>query len=400
MFRSLRYRNFRLFFFGQFISLCGTWAQSTALAWLVYRLTKDPMMLGMMAFVSQFPVFLLGFYAGSVIDRVEHFELIVATQVLALLQSAILALLTLSGTVEVWHLFALALSMGVVNAFDVPVRQVLIGELVEPADRPNAIALNSTIVNGGRIVGPAAAGLIIAAMGEGACFAINALSYLCVIMALMMMKDVRQAESAPQGGLWEEIGRGISYAVGHEAIRVLLFLLIVYSLAALPVYVLMPVFAEDILHSGAKGFGILSSFSGLGATVGALRLAWRKSSAGLGVVIVRCVLLFGFALVALAYSRNFWLSCAFLWLIGFAVIQILAGANSLLQELSNDRYRGRIMGFYSMIFIGLAPVGSYAVGALASRIGVPATAAIEGGLCVLIGLAHYRRLPAALSRRA
>ena len=399
MFRSLKYRNFRLFFVGQFLSLCGTWIQSTAQAWLVYRLTKDPMLLGMVAFVGQFPVFLLGFYSGSVIDRMDHFEIIIGTQVLALIQAAILALLTLSGVVQVWHVFALAFMMGVVNAFDVPVRQVLIGELVEPADRHNAIALNSTIVNGSRIIGPAIAGLLIAGMGEGTCFAINALSYLCVIVALLMMREVRQPEAASHGTLWDEIGKGLSYVMGQEPIRALLSLLMAFSLASLPVYVFMPIYAEDILHSGAKGFGILSSFSGLGATAGALLLAWRKNSAGLGLIIVRCILLFGVSIGGLAFSRNFGLSCALLWFIGFAAIQILAGANTLLQELSNDRFRGRVMGFYSMIFIGLAPVGSYAIGSLASRIGVTTTTAVEAVICLLIGAAYYRRLPAVLALR-
>ena len=277
MFSALKHRNFRLFFFGQFVSLVGSWMQNTAQAWLVYRLTGDPLMLGLVAFVGQFPVFVLGFYAGFAVDHADHLRLVKRTQFLAMAQAALLALLTWGGHIQVWQVFALSLSMGIVNAFDMPARQVLIGELVPVDQRHNAIALNSTVVNGSRILGPALAGLAIAYAGEAGCFAINALSYVAVLFALRAMRGVRQPPPAePRGGPWGEIGDGLAYAFGSEPIRLVLLALVVFSLAALPMYTLLPVFAEGVLRSGVKGLGILSSFSGLGATIGALALARRR----------------------------------------------------------------------------------------------------------------------------
>ncbi|MEQ1920505.1 MAG: MFS transporter, partial [Elusimicrobiota bacterium] len=242
MFSALSHRNFRLFFFGQFVSLTGSWMQNTAQAWLVYRLTKDPLMLGLVAFVGQFPVFILGFYAGFAVDHADHLRLVKRTQFLAMIQAALLALLTWGGHIQVWHVFALSMGLGVVNAFDMPARQVLIGELVPVDHRHNAIALNSMVVNASRIVGPALAALAIAYAGEGGAFAINALSYVAVLIALRAMRGVRQPPPVePRGGPWQEIGDGMSYAFTNEPIRLVLLALIVVSVAGLPVYTLMPV---------------------------------------------------------------------------------------------------------------------------------------------------------------
>ncbi len=399
MFRSLDYRNFRLFFAGQFVSLIGGWLQHTAQAWLVYRLTKDSMMLGLVAFVSQFPAFLLGFYAGFVVDRGDHLKIVRRTQAAAMLQAVILAALCFSGWVQVWHVFVLALALGIVTAFDLPARQVLIGELVEPEHRHNAIALNSTIVNGSRIVGPALAGLMIGWVGEAWCFALNALSFLAVIGALYAMKEVRQAPSTMKDALWEEVGKGLSYAAGHEAIRASLLTLGIFSLLGLPLFVLLPVFAEEVLHAGPKGFGILSSFSGIGATFGALHLARRSGTAGLGKIIVESFLIFSVAVLGLACSRQLWLSCSLMWVIGFAGLQTVSGINTVLQDLVGDRYRGRVMGFFAMVFVGLAPIGSFAAGSLASRFGAPATVALEALLCLGFTLWHFRTLPRLLVER-
>ena len=398
MFRSLKYRNFRLFFYGQFVSLCGSWVQQTAQAWLVYRLTRDPMMLGLAAFLGQFPVFLFGFYAGSIVDQGDHLRIVRRTQALAMGQAVVLAALAWGGWIQVWHVFVLSFLGGVVNAFDMPARQVLIGELVEVQDRHNAIALNSTVVNASRIVGPAAAGLLIGWVGEAGCFALNAASFVSVLWALALMRDLRQAARPPGKAVWEEIGDGLAYVLGHEPIRLALFLLVVFSLAGLPIYVLLPVFAEDILHSGAKGLGVLSSASGLGATVGALMLARRASARGLGPIVMQGLVLFGLSLGGLALSSRFWLSTVLMFLAGWSAIQVLAGINTLLQELSSDHYRGRVMSFYSMTFIGLSPVGSYAVGSLASRLGVSGTVLAEAAVCVIAGAAHFRRLPELLRR--
>lgn len=393
MFRSLKYRNFRLFFYGQFFSLIGSWIQQTAQAWLVYRLTKDPFMLGLVAFVAQFPVFVAGFYAGFIVDRQDRLKLVKVTQALAMLEAAALAALVLTGTVQVWHVFALSLFIGLVNAFDIPARQVLIGELVDAPDRHNAIALNSTIVNASRILGPAAAGVMIGAVGEGWCFALNAASYLCVLGALKLIKDVKHAQPQGQGSMWQEIGDGVAYAMGHEPIRLTLGVLAVYSLAGIPMFVLLPVFAEEVLSSGARGLGVLSSCAGLGATVGALFLARKSTNAGIGREIIESLVLFAAGLVGFAFSRSFELSCGLLFVVGFSAIRILAGSNMALQELSSDRYRGRVMGFYSMLFIGVSPVGSFLVGGLASRIGVSSTVVLEAALCLAAAAVWGRRLP-------
>lgn len=398
MFKSLGYPNFRLFFCGQLLSLCGAWMQITAQSWLVYRLTQDPLLLGLVTFVGQFPVFLLGFYAGILVDRVSHYRIVIWTQSLALIQAALLAFLTFGGHIQVWHVMLLSLFLGVISAFDIPARQILIGELVDASDRPNAIALNSFLVQMTRVLGPAAAGLLIAWKGEGACFALNAASFLSILIALSLMKGVRQAPVQAAGSVWDEIGNGVSYALGREPIRILLGLLTIFSVAGLPIYVLLPVFTRDILHSGAGGMGILSSFSGVGATVGAMLLARRGSSRGLGEMITWGVILFGFGMAGLAFSTHFWLSCACLWLMGFAAIQVLAGVNTLLQELSSDRYRGRVMSFYSMLFLGISPVGSFLVGAMASRVGPKWTVAVEAFICVAAGLLHLKRLPGVLSK--
>ena len=393
MFSALQHRNFRLFFFGQFVSLVGSWMQSTAQAWLVYRLTQDPLMLGLVAFVGQFPVFALGFYAGFAVDHADHLRLVKRTQFLAMMQAVLLAALTWGGHVQVWHVFALSLALGAVNAFDLPARQVLIGELVPAEHRHNAIALNSTVVNASRIIGPAVAGMAIAWTGEAGCFALNALSYVAVLIALSWVREVRQpVRTETREGIWKEIGEGMAYAFAHEPIRLLLLALGVFSVAAMPLYMLMPVFAEGVLHSGAKGLGILSSFSGLGATIGALALARRRGAAGIGGEIVRGSLGMAVAMAGMAWSRNFALSCFFMTMAGWWAIRVLAGANTALQELSDDRHRGRVMGFYSMIFIGLSPIGSFAVGGLASRFGVAMTTAGMAAILAGVALGYGRRL--------
>jgi MFS family permease len=397
MFDALRHRNFRLFYAGQFVSLIGTWMQSTAQSWLVYRLTKDPLMLGVVALVSQLPVFALGFHAGYLVDRSDHLRLVKRTQFFAMVQAVLMAALCWTGQVRVWHVVALALMLGVVNAFDMPARQVLIGELVPEKDRHNAIALNSTIVNGSRIVGPALAGLAIAWIGEPGCFLLNALSFIAVLASLALMRGVRQPPARTRDeGMWREVGEGLSYAFDREPIRLLLLVLCVYSLVALPIYVLLPVFAEGVLHAGAKGFGWLSSSAGVGATFGALRLARRRFAHGLGGVIAEALVVFSAALLALGFSRNLWLSCALMWVVGWSAIQTLTAANTALQELSDDQHRGRVMGLYAMSFVGLSPIGSFLIGGIAARLGVSWTVVLEGILVAGAAALYGRRLAAAL----
>lgn len=399
--RSLQYRDFRLFFAGQFVSLCGSWMQQTAQSWLVYRLTGDPFMLGLAALAGQFPVFLLGPYAGTRVDRWDLLALVRLTQAAAMVQAAVLAALAYSGRIEVWHVLALSAVSGSINAFDVPARQVLIGELVEPEVRHNALALNSAIVNGSRVLGPAAAGVLIARIGEAGCFALNAATFIAVLAALFAIRGrPRLAPRAPEKPLWDEIGEGLRYAVGCEPIRQTLFLLSVFSVFGMSVYVLMPVVADGLLGAGARGLGVLSSASGAGATVGALLLAGRATTRGLGRLIPVAVGFFGLALAGVAASRSLALSAGLFAVAGASLITVLAGTNTLLQELSDERYRGRIMSFYAMIFIGISPVGSFAVGAVAARVGAPATVGGTAVVLLVLAAAYLERLPRALGPKA
>ncbi|MBI4377219.1 MAG: MFS transporter [Elusimicrobia bacterium] len=392
MFRSLRYRNFRLFFFGQFVSLTGSWIQHTAQAWLVYRLTHDPFMLGLVAFLSQFPVFVFGLVSGVAIDRTNRLTLLRWTQAFAMAQSLILAALTLTGAIEVWHILILSFLLGVVGAFDMPARQVFVGEIVAVEDRHNAIALNSTITNASRMVGPALAGLLIAVKGEGFCFAINALSFMSVLGALFMIRGVAFLPKNLEAGHWDEIKRGMVYARGHAGIRILLLVLAAFSVAGMPFFVLLPVYAGDILHAGPEGLGLLTGASGLGSTIGALALARRGGSHGLASIMERKLAVFALGLALFAFSTHFWLSMLLALLLGWAAIYMVAGTNTLLQELSVDEFRGRVMSFFIMVFIGLSPLGSFGMGHMASRLGAPLTTMLAACVCALAAVVCHRRL--------
>lgn len=392
MFGPLRHRPFRLFFLGQLVSLSGTWMQSTAQAWLVYRLTKDPLMLGLTAVATQFPVFLLGLRAGVAVDRMDRLRLVRVTQFLSMAQAVLLAALTLSGAVRVWQVLVLALLLGSVNAFDVPARQVLLGELVPPSDRHKAIALNSFAVNLCRVLGPAVAGGAIGLIGEGGCFALNAASFLAVLVALAAVPPPPRQAPAPESSAWNEIGEGVSYAFRHGPIRTVLFVLTAFSLAGLPVWVLLPVLADKEFGAGAGGFGILSSLSGVGAALSALDLARRPSAKGVGRAIATSLLVFAAAMAGLAWSRSFAVSGLLMAAAGWGALRVIAGSNTALQELSDDVHRGRVMGFYSMIFIGLSPLGAFVIGALAARFGVRATLLAEAGAVLLLWGAWSGRL--------
>ena len=393
MFESLRYRNFRLFFIGQFISLTGTWMQQVALSWLVYRLTRDPFQLGLVGAIGQAPVFVFGLYAGVLADRVDRRRLVMATQATALAQAAVLAALTLSGRIALWQIYLLAAFAGAISSFDIPARQVMIGELVPPEARHNAIALNSTIVNGSRMVGPAIAGLLVAAWGEGVCFAINAASFLAVIVAIGAMRGGSPPPAREPASAVAEIRSGLAYAAGHKPISALLLLFAVMCVAGLPFLVLMPIFADAVLHSGSRGLGALMASSGVGATLGSLWLAHRERSEGLERIAVRMMLVFGAALIAFSLSRSLALSAALMAVLGLGAMVQFAGVSTLLQELSDDRYRGRVMALYSIVFMGVSPVGNFFAGALAARAGAPWTVAVGACVCMLAAVYHVETLP-------
>ena len=381
--RALQYRNFRLFFAGQLISLIGTWMQNVAQAWLGYRLTGSPVLLGAAGFASQIPVFLLAPVGGVVADRYSRHRLVIATQTASMLLAFALAALTLSGAVRVWHIFALSALLGVVNSFDIPARQAFIVGLVAKPDLMNAIALNSSMFNASRVVGPAIAGILVAGIGEGWCFFANGASYIAVIAGLLLMRVARHEPAAQQGSPLSRMAEGFRFVMEHPPVHALLVLLGVVSLTGMPYAVLMPIFAHRILHGGARALGLLMGSTGIGALAAALTLASRRELKGLGRWVAFAALGFGAGLVAFSFSRIFWLSAAILALCGFAMMIQMGSSNTLIQSMSPDRLRGRVMSVYSMMFMGMAPFGALLAGAVADRLGAPLTVAGGGVISML-----------------
>ncbi len=395
-FRALRHRNFRLFASGQFVSLVGTWMQTVALGWLVYRLTRSPFLLGVAGFLSQIPMLFFAPFAGVWVDRWNRHRMVIGTQVAFMAQALALAALTLSGRATIAEILALSLVSGFVTAVDVPARQSFMIEMVgDRADLPNAIALNSSIFNVARLVGPSIAGLLLGFVSEGTVFLLNGLSYVAVIAALLAIRVApRPARDAAPPRVWEHFGEGVRYAAGFAPTRAVLLLLAFVGLVAAPYSVLMPIFATDVLHGGAHTLGFLVASIGLGALGGALFLARRRSVRGLGTVIAWAAGAFGAALVALAAVRAEALACAVLALSGFGMMTHMASSNTILQTLVDHDKRGRVMALYAAAMLGTMPVGSLAAGALAGRIGAPLTVAIGGGATLVAAALFARALPA------
>jgi len=387
--RALRHRNFQLFFSGQLISLVGTWMQSVAQSWLVYRLTHSALLLGSVGFASQIPVFLFAPLGGITADRINRRHVVIGTQVAAMLLAFILAALTLTHVVDrqVWLIFVLAALLGVVNAFDIPGRQSFLVEMVGKEDLMNAIALNSSMFNGARVIGPAIAGILVVKIGEGWCFFANAVSYIAVIIGLLMMK-VRSPARASHASPFEHMMEGFRFVNETAPIRALLLLLGLVSLVGMPYVVLMPIFADQILHGGARGLGILMGATGVGALLGALTLAFREGVKGLGRWVAWCSAGFGASLVVFAISHTFWVSVILLLPVGYTIMLQMACSNTLIQVMVPDALRGRVMAVYSMMFMGMAPIGALLGGALAERLGAPASVAI-GGLASLAGAGWF-----------
>jgi MFS family permease len=392
--RALRARNYRLFFGGQSVSLVGTWMTRIATAWLVYRLTHSAWLLGLVGFAGQIPVFILGPLAGVWIDRSNRHRVLVVTQILSMLQSFCLAFLALRGTITVREIIFLNLFQGGVNAFDMPGRQAFVIEMVERReDLASAIALNSLMVNGARLIGPSIAGILIAAAGEGYCFLIDGFSYLGVVGSLLVMRLAAARVPAARLGVWQELAQGWRYVSSSVAIRSILLMLGLVSLVGMPYSVLMPIFAGSVLHRGAHALGFLMGFSGLGALGGAWLLASRKSVLGLGRLIPATAGLFGAALIAFSVSRLYWLSLVLMLAVGFGMMQQMAASNTILQTITEDDKRGRVMSFYSVAFQGMVPFGSLLAGAVASRFGAPLTLALSGSLCLAGALWFTSQLP-------
>jgi MFS family permease len=390
--RALRHRNFQLFFSGQLISLIGTWMQSVAQAWLVYSLTKSALLLGSVGFASQIPVFLIAPFGGITADRVNRQRLVIATQIASMILAGILAWLTLSGRIHVWHIFALAGLLGVVNAFDIPGRQSFLVDMVGKEDLMNAIALNSSMFNGARVIGPAIAGILVSKIGEGWCFGANAISYIAVIVGLLLMR-VHSAPRTSNHSPLEDIVEGFRWVNQTKIIRALLLLIGLISLVGMPYTVLMPIFADKILHGGARGLGILMGATGVGALLGALTLAAKTGVKGLGRWIAITCAGLGVSLCLFAFSTSFWLSAAFLLPAGYSMMLQMACSNTLIQTMVPDQLRGRVMSVYSMMFMGMAPFGAFFGGALAHRIGAPITVAAGGVACVIGAVWFWRALP-------
>jgi len=382
MFRALRHRNFRLFFAGQIVSLTGTWMQSLAQSWLVYRLTQSAALLGAVGFASQVPVLFLSTLAGIFADRHSRHRIVISTQVAMMAQALVMAALTLTGLITVWEIFALSLFLGVCNAFDIPARQSFLVEMVGDEDLMNAIALNSSMFNSARMIGPAVAGILVATLGEGLCFMINGLSYVAVIAGLLMMDVPAHSRDPGRARALFQLREGIAYTWGNAAIRSLLTLLAVVSLLGLPYAVLMPIFAEEVLDSGPRGLGGLMTAAAFGALIGALWLARRKHVMGLDRVVVRACAGFGAGLIFFALSRNYWLSAACLIPAGYCIMAQLGATNTLIQSIVNNAMRGRVMGLYATMFLGVAPFGSLLGGFLAHHFGAPAAVALGGIACI------------------
>src|SRR6202789_3305649 len=385
--RALRHRNFRLFFGGQLISLVGTWMQSVAQAWLVYSITKSALLLGTVGFASQIPVFLVAPFGGIAADRTNRQRLVIATQTASMILAAILAWLTLSGRIQVWHIFLLAGLLGVVNAFDIPGRQAFLVDMVGKEDLMNAIALNSSMFNGARIIGPAIAGILVAKIGEGWCFFANAVSYIAVIIGLVLMKVLRPARTSMASPL-EHMLEGFRFVNRTAPIRALLLLLGLVSLVGMPYVVLMPIFADKILHGGAQGLGILMGSTGVGALLGALTLAFREGVKGLGRWVAWCCAGFGASLAVFAMSHMFWVSVILLLPVGYCMMLQMACSNTLIQVMVPDALGGRGRAVYSMMFMGMAPMGALLGGALADRLGAQVTVAI-GGIASIAGAGWF-----------
>ena len=381
--RSLGSRNFRLFFTGQLISLVGTWMQSVALSWLVYRLTGQIILLGLVAFASQAPIFLLGSFGGVLADRVDPRRLLVLTQSLQMVQAFLLAWLTLAGGIRPWQIIVLAVFLGLINAFDLPARQVLVASTVDRDDLPNAIALNSSIFHGSRVVGPAVAGLMVAAIGEGWCFLVNGVSFLAAIIALAMMTLPPWQSRTDHPPVFEHLLEGLRFVRGNREVALLLFLLGVVCMMGMPYTVLMPVFARDILHGGPRALGLLMGASGIGAVLGASVLAGRENHLGLERVAWLGAAATGLALGCFAYSRVLWLSLVLILPVGMAMVAHMTSNNTLVQMLIPNEMRGRVMAFHAMVFTAAMPLGALVEGVLAHHIGAPATVALGGLGCIL-----------------
>jgi MFS family permease len=391
--RALRHRNFRLYYGGQGISLIGTWMTRLATSWLVYRLTGSALLLGVVGFAGQIPTFLLAPFAGVWVDRLNRRHVLVVTQVLAMLQSLALAALTLSKHITIHEIIVLSACQGAINSFDMPGRQAFVVQMIgHKDDLGNAIALNSSMVNIARLVGPSLAGAVIALSNEGYCFLVDGISYLAVIASLLAMRVKPHDIRRHAGSMFEQLKEGWTYVSGFAPIRIILLLFAIVSLMGWPFSVLMPIFAGKILHGGPHTLGFLMGAVGVGAVISAVSLAVRKTVLGLGRMIPISAGAFGGALILFGLSRNLWLSLGLMLVCGFGLMQQMAASNTIIQTIVEENKRGRVMSYYTMSFVGMAPFGSLLAGSLAHWIGAPGTVMFSGACCIAGALWFLTRL--------
>ncbi|MGA9669237.1 MAG: MFS transporter [Terracidiphilus sp.] len=391
--RALRHKNFRLFFGGQSVSLIGTWMTRIATSWLVYRLTKSPLLLGTVGFAGQIPTFLLAPLAGVLVDRIDRRTILVWTQSLAMVQSLLLAWLTLTHRITIPEVLVLSVMQGVINAFDMPGRQSFMVKMVEDkADLSNAIAINSSMVNVARLIGPSLAGMLIAATNEGWCFLVDGVSYIAVIASLLMMRLAPSQEERATATMVAQLREGWTYVSNFMPIRTILLMFALLSLMGWPFMVLMPVFAAQVLHGGPHTLGFLMGAVGVGSLASALSMVLRRSVRGLTKMIPIAASVFGVGLVCFGLSNALWLSMLMMLVVGYGMMQGLTASNTILQTLVDEKMRGRVMSYYTMAFVGMAPFGSLLAGALAHAIGAPHTVIVSGAACILGSLWFWTRL--------
>jgi MFS family permease len=380
-FRALRHRNFSLYWTGQLVSLTGTWMQSVAQGWLVLRLSNSALQLGLVGFCAFSPVLLFTLVGGVVADRVSRKAALLWTQTLSMTLAAVLTALSATGTVTVGRVAILAFLLGTVNAFDIPIRQAFLFDLVGREDLPNAIAMNSMAFNGARLVGPAVAGLVLASFGETACFLLNAVSYLAVLLGLALIRIGAQVKDASEGSWIGGIREGVAYAIKTPRVRTILVMVALSSVFGMSYSVLMPAIARDVLGGDQRTLGFLMGAAGAGAVLGALAIARRRSTRRSGTIVTAAMALFGASLVALSFSRSFWLSAAILHLVGGAMIVQMSTSNTFLQIVAPPALRGRVVSLYTLMFLGLAPFGALLSGYAATLLGTPAAVRIGGAVC-------------------
>jgi len=387
IFSSLHSRNYRLYFTGQGVSLIGTWMQNIALSWLVYRLSGSVFLLGLVGFTTQIPSFILSPFSGVISDRYNRLKIMKLAQVFFMLHALTMAVLVLTGAIQVWHIITLSIVFGIINAFDTPARQSLVIDLIDdPKDLGNAIALNSAIFNAGRLIGPAIAGITIAVVGEGICFLLNALSFVAVIAALMQIKIPAKQQNIIPGKFKKSFSEGFHYTFHSMPIRTLITMLAVLSLIGLPVVVLLPAYAKEILHGSADTLGYLMSALGAGALCGALYMASRKTVLGLGRIISISIGIYGLALTLASFSHVTYLSMMIFFFTGLTMVLSLSSINTMLQTIADEDKRGRVMSFYAMALMGTTPIGNLLSGTVASGIGIPYTLLISGTITILSGV--------------